>query len=57
VGLCALGCALAGVLIGWGLLYIFSLPFGMTSFTIFASDLLWAIVLGPIVLAPSLQLL
>ncbi len=53
VGLCALGCALAGLIIGWGLLLLFSFPFAMTSFTIFASDLLWAILLGPVVLAPS----
>jgi energy-coupling factor transport system substrate-specific component len=49
-GLCALACVICGLLIGWGLLYLFATPFVMTSFTIFTSDLLWAILLGPVLL-------
>lgn len=52
-GLCALACVVCGLLIGWGLLYLFAIPFVMTSFTIFASDLLWAILLGPVLLRLS----
>ena len=50
VGLCALACVICGLIISWGLLYLFAIPFVMTSFTIFASDLLWAILLGPVLL-------
>ena len=53
VGLCALACVICGLIIGWGLLYLFAIPFVMTSFTIFASDLLWAILLGPVLLRLS----
>jgi energy-coupling factor transport system substrate-specific component len=52
-GLCALACVICGLIIGWGLLYLFALPFVMTGFTIFASDLLWAILLGPVLLRLS----
>jgi energy-coupling factor transport system substrate-specific component len=53
VGLCALACVICGLIIGWGLLYLFAIPFVMTSFTIFVSDLLWAILLGPVLLRLS----
>lgn len=53
IGLSALACSLCGLVIGWGLLYLFSLPFVMTTMTIFTSDALWAIILGPIILALS----
>lgn len=52
-GLCALACVVCGLLIGWGLFDLWTIPFVMTSFTIFASDLLWAILLGPILLRLS----
>lgn len=50
VGLCALACVICGLIISWGLFYLWAIPFVMTSFTIFASDLLWAILLGPVLL-------
>jgi hypothetical protein len=53
IGITAIACLLCGLIVGWGLLYLFSLPFVMTSFTIFASDLLWAVLLGPVVLSLS----
>jgi energy-coupling factor transport system substrate-specific component len=46
-------CIICGLIIGWALLYLFQLPFVMTTFTIIGSDTLWAILLGPIVLAAS----
>jgi energy-coupling factor transport system substrate-specific component len=52
-GVCALACVICGLIIGWGLLYLFAIPFVMTSFTIFVSDLLWAILLGPVLLRLS----
>lgn len=53
MGLAALACILCGLVIGWGLYYLWpaSCPFVMTSATIFASDALWAILLGPVILA------
>jgi energy-coupling factor transport system substrate-specific component len=53
IGLSALACALCGLVIGWGLFYVRSIPFAMTAFTIFTSDFLWAALLGPIVLLLS----
>ncbi len=53
VGVTSLACVLCGLIIGWGLLYLFALPFVMTAFTIFASDLLWALLLGPVLLKLS----
>ncbi len=53
VGLSALACTLCGLVIAWGLLYLYSLPFIMMTFTIAATDALWAIVLGSIILAAS----
>jgi energy-coupling factor transport system substrate-specific component len=50
-------CTICGLVIGWALLYLFQLPFVMTTFTIIGSDTLWAILLGPIVLAASYRYL
>jgi energy-coupling factor transport system substrate-specific component len=48
-----LSCSLCGLVIGWGLFFLYQdyCPFVMTTLTIFASDALWAVVLGPAVLA------
>jgi energy-coupling factor transport system substrate-specific component len=46
-------CTICGLVIGWALLHLFQLPFVMTTFTIIGSDTLWAVLLGPIVLAAS----
>ncbi|MCW3999333.1 MAG: QueT transporter family protein [Candidatus Bathyarchaeota archaeon] len=51
VALAVLACTICGLIIGYGLLWLYSLPFVMTSFMIIASDALWAIVLGAILLA------
>lgn len=53
IGVCALACVLCGIVIGWGLLYLFSFPFVITSFAIFASDFLWAVLLGSVILVVS----
>ena len=55
MGLAALACTLCGLVIGWGLYYLWPnfCPFVMTSATIFATDALWAILLGPVILALS----
>jgi QueT transporter. len=50
-GLVVAACTVCGLVIGWGLLYLYQLPFVMTTFTIIGSDTLWAILLGPILLA------
>lgn len=50
-------CTICGLIIGWALLYLFQLPFVMTTFTIIGSDTLWAILLGPVVLAASYRYL
>lgn len=55
MGLAALSCCLCGLVIGWGLFYLFAegCPFVMTALTIFATDAMWAVVLGPVILAIS----
>jgi len=52
MGLAALSCSLCGLVIGWGLFYLYAegCPFVMTTLTIFATDALWAVVLGPVIL-------
>ncbi len=53
MGLAALSCSLTGLSIGWGLFYLYAefCPFVMTTTTIFATDALWAVILGPVLLA------
>jgi len=46
-------CSLCGLIIGWGLLYLYSAPFTMTVFTITMTDALWGIILGAVLLAAS----
>jgi hypothetical protein len=51
MGLVGLATTICGLLIGWGLLYLYKLPFIMITYTIIGSDTLWAVLLGPVVLA------
>lgn len=51
MGLVGLGTTICGLVISWGLLYLYRRPFIMTTFTIVGSDTLWAILLGPVILA------
>jgi energy-coupling factor transport system substrate-specific component len=53
MGLVGLATTICGLLIGWGLLYLYQLPFIMITYTIIGSDTLWAVLLGPVVLAAS----
>ncbi len=55
MGLAALSCSICGLVIGWGLFYLYGTfcPFVMTTATIFASDALWAVLLGPVILVLS----
>jgi energy-coupling factor transport system substrate-specific component len=47
----ALACIICGLVVGWGLFYVYNLPFVMTSVTIIATDALWAILFGSILSA------
>jgi hypothetical protein len=51
MGLVGLATTMCGLVIGWGLLYLYQLPFIMITYTIIASDTLWAVLLGPVILA------
>jgi energy-coupling factor transport system substrate-specific component len=51
MGLVCLATTICGLVIGWGLLYLYQSPFIMLTYTIIASDTLWAVLLGPVVLA------
>lgn len=51
MGLVGLATTICGLLIGWGLLYLYQLPFIMITYTIIGSDTLWAVLLGPVILA------
>jgi hypothetical protein len=51
MGLVGLGTTICGLIISWGLLYLYQRPFIMTTFTIIGSDTLWAVLLGPVILA------
>lgn len=51
MGLVGLGTTICGLVIGWGLLYLYQRPFIMITYTIIASDTLWAVLLGPVILA------
>jgi energy-coupling factor transport system substrate-specific component len=51
MGLVGLGTTICGLIISWGLLYLYQRPFIMTTFTIVGSDTLWAVLLGPVILA------
>lgn len=53
MGLIGLATTICGLVIGWGLLYLYHLPFIMLTYTIIGSDTLWAVLLGPVVLAAS----
>jgi energy-coupling factor transport system substrate-specific component len=51
LGLAVVACTVCGLIIGWGLMWLYELPFVMTSLTIVGSDALWAIILGSVLLA------
>lgn len=51
MGLVGLGTTICGLAIGWGLLYLYQRPFIMITYTIIGSDTLWAVLLGPVILA------
>lgn len=51
MGLVGLATTICGLLIGWGLVYLLKLPFIMITYTIIGSDTLWAVLLGPVILA------
>jgi hypothetical protein len=51
MGLVGLATTICGLVIGWGLLYLYKLPFIMLTYTIIGSDTLWAVLLGPVILA------
>jgi energy-coupling factor transport system substrate-specific component len=50
-------CSVCGLIIGWGLLYLYSAPFTMTVFTITVTDALWGIILGSAILAATYGLI
>lgn len=51
MGLVGLATTICGLVISWGLLYLYQLPFVMITYTIIGSDTLWALLLGPVILA------
>jgi energy-coupling factor transport system substrate-specific component len=53
VGVAAVGCTLCGLIIAWGLLWLYGLPFSMDFFTIALTDLMWSVIVGAVVLAAS----
>ena len=53
IGLVGLATTICGLVIGWGLLDLYQVPFIMLTFTIIGSDTLWAVLLGPVILAAS----
>jgi hypothetical protein len=53
MGSVGLATTICGLVIGWGLFYLYQLPFIMLTYTIIGSDTLWAVLLGPIILAAS----
>jgi hypothetical protein len=53
MGLVGLATTICGLVIGWGLLYLYQVPFIMLTYTIIGSDTLWAVLLGPVILAAS----
>jgi energy-coupling factor transport system substrate-specific component len=57
VGLTFLACAVCGLIIGWGLLLLYSSPFQTTAFMIATTDALWGLILGSVILAFSYEYL
>ena len=53
VGTSLVACAVCGLIVGWGLLWLYNIPFMPTAMLIALTDAVWAIVLGSIVLALS----
>jgi energy-coupling factor transport system substrate-specific component len=52
-----IACAICGIIIGWGLYWISSVPFMPMSLLIAVSDAVWAVILGSVVLAFSYPLI
>jgi energy-coupling factor transport system substrate-specific component len=51
MGLTVMACAVVGIIIGWGLYWLYDLPFSHTAFAIAWGDALWAVLLGSVLLA------